>query len=336
LRKSIKMLLLLQLAAATRYKTSLTGVHDPSRITLDGLKARELYSTGLGVVTSIDRSAEAWSHSSPVFRQLPAWARRAVPKAANDDFWAPDVLDLGHIQRMYYAVSSFGSQISCIGLAELSIGQENWTDRGEVVCTKVGMNWNAIDPCPVVDPASGKAYMTLGSFWTGIYITTLDNATGKLEKDAKYLHIAANPKTSSNEIEASFLHCHNGTYFLFVNYGLCCRGVQSTYKIMVGKSEVITGPYVDKAGVHMTDGGGELFLATQGDEIGPGQVGIQTVPVGSTPKMPGQSDAVSTDMSTVFSYHFYSKAASGAATLGLRSLLWDKAGWPVAGPSLPS
>jgi arabinan endo-1,5-alpha-L-arabinosidase len=315
--------------AGSSVAATLAGVHDPSRITLGSAQHHELYSTGLGIITSVDESQGAWTHSSPVFDQLPEWARNVVPKAAADDFWAPDVLKVGQTQRMYYSISSFGSQVSCIGLAELKIGSSNgnWTDRGKVLCTEVGMDFNAIDPCPVIDPATGQHYMTFGSFWKGVYLTTLDRETGKQAKHAEYMHLAANPATPSNEIEASFLHVQNGTYFLFVNFGLCCRGVQSTYKIMVGRSSAITGPFVDKRGIGMTGGGGELFLATEGDEIGPGQIGIAplalTAAVGS-----GTTAAAS-----VFSYHFYSKAASGAPTLGLRTLEWEGA-WPVAGPRL--
>ena len=55
---------------------------------------------------------------------------------------------------------------------------------------------------------------------------------------------------------------------------MCCRGVQSTYNIRVGRSKAITGPFMDKGGKGMEEGGGSLLLGTEGDFIGPGQVGL--------------------------------------------------------------
>lgn len=31
-------------------------------------------------------------------------------------------------------------------------------------------------------------------------------------------------------------------YYLFVNWGRCCRGVDSTYEIRIGRSKAIAGP----------------------------------------------------------------------------------------------
>ena len=52
-----------------------------------------------------------WARSGAVFSSLPAWARRAVPGASG--IWAPDVSWSATTQRwrVYYAVSTFGSQV---------------------------------------------------------------------------------------------------------------------------------------------------------------------------------------------------------------------------------
>ncbi len=84
-----------------------------------------------------------------------------------------------------------------------------------------------------------------------------------------------------NSIEASYLYnnfARTGYYYLFVNWFFCCRGPQSTYQIMVGRSRSPTGPFVDRRGISMQEAGGELFLnSTDADGrtfVGPGHAGI--------------------------------------------------------------
>ena len=81
--------------------------------------------------------------------------------------------------------------------------------------------------------------------------------------------------------------------------------------MMVGRSASITGPYVDRAGVAMTSGGGTEILASHGSFHGPGH------------------QAVITDVDgDILVYHYY--ADSGASFLGINRLGWDSAGWPFA------
>ena len=87
---------------------------------------------------------------------------------------------------------------------------------------------------------------------------------------------------------------------------------------MVGRSKAVSGPYVDRTGQSMAAGGAELFLDTELDEIGPGQIGIEP------------------NTGHLFSYHFYNAAADGTPTLGLRNLEWGDDGWPIAGRKRPA
>lgn len=118
-------------------------------------------------------------------------------------------------------------------------------------------------------------------------------------------------------IEAPFIHYHEGYYYLFVNWDRCCRGLDSTYNIRVGRSESITGPYLDRNGVDMREEGGTLLLGTQGNFIGPGHVGIF------------RHDGI--DWLTV---HFYDGATErGTSTLGMARIEWGDQGWPAVAPS---
>lgn len=98
-------------------------------------------------------------------------------------------------------------------------------------------------------------------------------------------------------------------YYLFVSFGLCCRGADSTYRVMVGRSTNITGPYVDRNGVPMTAGGGTEILASHGSIHGP-----------------GHQDVFADAGHDILAYHYYTD--SGASRLGINWLGWDSAGWP--------
>jgi len=100
-------------------------------------------------------------------------------------------------------------------------------------------------------------------------------------------------------------------HYLFVNWDRCCRGTNSTYNIRIGRSREITGPYLDKDGKDLAQGGGTLFLGSDGPFIGPGHAGI-----------------FDEDGHFWFSCHFYDGTQRGASTLAIRPLRWTN-GWPA-------
>ena len=98
------------------------------------------------------------------------------------NFWAPDVIYFNGQYHLYYAVSTFGSQVSAIGLATNPTLDPNdpsyqWTDQGPVIQSTTGNSYNCIDPSVLFD-ASSNLWMSFGSFWNGIYLVQLDAATG--------------------------------------------------------------------------------------------------------------------------------------------------------------
>jgi len=286
-------------------------VHDPS--TIVRYKGEYwIFNTGNGIPSWHSRDLVTWEEGPHVFSAPPDWVRTAVP-GQRGAFWAPEITRVNGQYYLYYAVSRFGARTSAIGLAtnptlDPSDPDYNWSDKGIVVQSTEADNYNAIDPSIWVD-ADDRMWMAFGSFWSGIKLVELDPATG-LRKGGAPLHALAH----AGQIEASYLFSHGGSYFLFVNWGFCCRGVRSTYNIRVGRSDQITGPYLDKNGVDMLAGGGTLFLGTEGRYIGPGQTGI-----------------LQDESNEWVSYHFYDGNNNGLPSLGLRKLEWDKDGWPVAG-----
>lgn len=113
---------------------------------------------------------------------------------------------------------------------------------------------------------------------------------------------------------------HNGYFYLFVNWGWCCRGVNSTYNIRVGRSKNITGPYVDRSGTDLRQKGGTLVLDTTQDQIGPGHAGILKTSSGRW----------------LMSYHYYDPTARGRPRLGYKELHWTTDDWPRVDETLPS
>ena len=244
-----------------------------------------------------------------------------MPANSNRDYWAPEVAYFNNQYYLYYSVSTFGSQVSAIGLAtnptlDSTSPNYHWTDQGAVIQSHAGSAYNTIDPS-IFQDSDGSMWMTFGSFWNGIYATQLDPSTGKrIAANSPTIALAKNPQNPPDAIEASYLYKHDNYYYLFANWGNCCQGVNSTYNIRVGRSTSVTGPFLDQNGVSMSSGGGTLFLGTDGNYIGPGQIGIF------------HDSGVDW-----FSYHYYNGAASGAPTFNLRTLVWSSTGWPVPATS---
>lgn len=287
----------------------ITAVHDPA-IVASG-SAYYIYSTGEGLPIRMSTDLVHWRMIGSVFATKPAWI---TTTAANDPnaLWAPDVSHFGGQYHLFYAASSFGSNNSCIGHATSpTLDGAVWTDQGRpVICSIPSDNWNALDPAAFVDQ-NGAIWLALGSFWSGLKLISLDD-TGARQGNA-FVALATRVNTAD---EASYLVHHGGFYYLFESVDFCCRGVDSTYKIMVGRSSNIMGPYVDQSGTPLLSDGGTLIL--QGD---------------SRWKGPGHNSILHTTAGDYNVYHSYDAQASGEPTLRIAELTWSSEGWPVsAGP----
>jgi arabinan endo-1,5-alpha-L-arabinosidase len=243
---------------------TLTGsliTHDPSVYKENSTWwITETSDTGIGVKCSPD--GHAWTQGVSIFGGGLSWWTQY--NGNGKTVWAPDIHVWNGKAILYYAVSTFGSQKSAIGLATASsIAQGNWTDQGAVLTSAPGNNYNAIDPNFFVDKA-GQPWLSFGSFWTGIYTTRVDPNT--LKPTGSWYHLAAD----SSGIENSFIMSNGSYYYLFVSKGSCCAGANSTYHISYGRSTSVTGPYLDKNGVNMLNGGGTTLDAGGGRFIAPG------------------------------------------------------------------
>jgi len=290
--------------------------HDPSVVqrASDGVYFR--FDTGSGI--QITKSS---SLSGPWVIQgyaLPDGSSISVTGNTGTDLWAPDVHLVDGTYYMYYAVSTFGSQISAIGVAtSTTMEYGSWTDHGATgIASTTGKLYNAIDPNLIV---VGSSYiMNFGSFWDDIYQVPL--STPLLHGTADSYNIAYNASGSHAE-EGSYMFYYSGYYYLLISSGICCDyettlpAQGDEYRIIMCRSTSATGGFVDQNGIDCTASGGTTLLASHGIVYGPGGQGIFT----------------DSSLGPVLYYH-YADTDIGLADadyqFGWNQITWSD-GWPV-------
>jgi len=302
--KSYTLAAALLLAAAARtlpaQAPALDGepyIHDPSTVVFSDGKYYTFGTGGGGLL-----SEDGWT-----------WHTGAVRPGGGA---APDVIHIG--DRYYVAYGSTGGGLNGGHAGTI---HTMWTktldpkspdfkfNDDSVVASSDGVeDCDAIDPSLMLDPTTGRLWLTYGTYFGYIRLVELDPKTGK--------RVAGNqPVNIGIDMEASDLINRDGWYYLLGTHGTCCDGPHSTYNIRVGRSKKVTGPYLDNMGIDMIKGGGKLVVAASGRFVGPGHFGRLAL-----------SDGVEK-----FSCHYEADLdRSGRSVLDIRPLLW-KDGWPVAG-----
>jgi len=324
-------------------------VHDPV-IGKDG-NTYYLFCTGEGISVKSSKDLVSWTDEAPVFKETPDWVKTVVPDFGGH-MWAPDIFYRNGLYYLYYSVSAFGRNTSAIGVAtSKTLNPEStdfgWQDHGIVVRSVPGRDlWNAIDPNVTIDE-DGTPWMTFGSFWTGIKLVKLNSdltgiATGDDEEwhtlasrnrdlavDERDAGDSANPELDyeslyspeqlqrnrdmkNGAIEAPFLFRKNDMWYLFASWDRCCRGVNSTYKIIVGRSKDIRGPYLDKDGNRLVRGGGTIIARGDSENWAAA----------------GHPSAYTFDGTDYLVFHAYDRKDEGKPKLRIREIKWE-AGWPV-------
>lgn len=286
-------------------------VHDPCIIRAGG--TYYLFCTGPGIPIRTSTDLIHWELRGDVFDRLPSWAVEQVP--GTEGFWAPDISYFNDRYHLYYSISTFGSNRSRIGLAttptlDPAADDYQWVDHGLVIASEHSDDWNAIDANLFMDE-DGSVWLLYGSFWSGIKMRRLDYATGMLSADDTTLYDLATRTENSGSVEAPFLIRRGDYYYLFVSFDFCCRGYGSTYRVMVGRADAVTGPYVDREGVAMLRGGGTQVTF-------------------ATPRWrgPGHNAILQEGDETWIVYHSYDTTYNSIPTLRIQLLVWDDDGWP--------
>ena len=307
------------------FVTDTPMVHDPVMAFEDS--TYHIFATGMGIQHMTSTDCKNWTvHTQPVMSVIPKWTHDSVPGFTHH-VWAPDIIKYHGKWWLAYSCSTFGKNGSTIGLLSTrELASNLWDGEGCIVTSCEGRdNWNAIDPNFVIDD-NDQPWMVWGSFWDGIQIIRLDT-TMHVAKGEKPRTIArrynpdfkpAEPNPTSefagpNAIEAPFIFKHNGWYYLFVSWDYCCRGSKSNYRVAVGRSKSVGGPYLDRKGIDMLYGGGNIFI--EGDK--------------KAFEAAGHCAAYHIGNEDIFICHGYSIAHKGASILIQRPISWTADGWPT-------
>lgn len=282
-----------------------------------------LFATGQGISVMSSKDMKHWKFEKPVFDKAPQWAVEAI-KGYNGHTWAPDVLYHDGLYHLFYSCSAFGKNTSAIGHAtnptlDPASPDFKWTDHGKVIQSVPHRDmWNAIDPNVVIDE-EGTPWMTFGSFWDGIKLVKLTPDLNGVAQPEEWYSLCRRPRSfnlpdeeaGDGAVEAPFIMKHGEYYYLFVSFDYCCKGLKSDYKVRVGRSKSVTGPYLDKEGKALTQGGGSLVVQGNKDYAGV-----------------GHNAAYHLDGKDYFICHAYSVAEEGAPKLIVREMTWTPDGWP--------
>ena len=300
-------------------------VHDPTMIKQDSVYY--VYCTGWGIPIRSSTDLVHWKFIGQVFSKPQEWGVRTL-KEFKGRYVSPDISYHNGTYYLFYCITSYGKNTSAIGVATnttLHPDDPNykWVDHGKVLESVPNRdNWNAVDPT-VVQDEDGSYWLSFGSFWSGVKIVKLAPDLLRIQTEpqvwyplARRPRLPGTPDWHSGEaaVEAPFIMRKNDYYYLFVSQDYCCKGVNSNYKIKVGRSKKLLGPYIDRDGTPLMEGGGTLLLA--GDKRWPGR---------------GSNSVYSENGVDWLVYHAYDARINGARTLRIRKLLWDEEGWPVAG-----
>ncbi|GGD51777.1 arabinan endo-1,5-alpha-L-arabinosidase [Lacimicrobium alkaliphilum] len=324
LKSAIYLVLTLFLSLSAQAETKPLEVHDPV-LTKEG-DTYYVFSTGPGITFYSSKDMKKWELAGRVFEHEPSWARRVAP-GFNGHLWAPDIYQKNGKFYLYYSVSAFGKNTSGMGVAvNTTLNPESedyrWVDQGIILQSVPNRDhWNAIDPA-IVEDENGTPWMSFGSFWEGLKLVKMDDDLVRLAEPQEWYSIAkrpGDPQTADADpgegaIEAPYIFKKNDYYYLFVSFDKCCRGMDSDYKIMVGRSKSVTGPYLDKDGKDMRQGGGTLVLEGNKDWVAL-----------------GHNAAYSIDGKDYLVFHAYESADNGVQKLKIMPIEWQN-DWPVVDP----
>ncbi len=300
-------------------------VHDPVVIKHDD--TYHLFCTGRGIGHFTSKDLDNWASAEPIFSEKPSWTDEVVPDFRNH-IWAPDVIHHNGQYYVYYSVSAFAKNTSAIGVVtNKTLDPEDadfkWVDHGIVIQSHPNRDlWNAIDPNIIFDE-EGTAWMSFGSFWDGLKLVKLAPSLTKIAEPQEWYTVArrkrsfelADKDPGDAALEAPFIFKKDNWYYLFLSWDLCCRGENSTYKVVVGRSRDVEGPYFDEDGKNLFHGGGSLVIRGNKNWYGAGHCSVYNF-----------------EEKDYLFFHAYDASDKGISKLKIKEIYWTSDGWPKVRP----
>lgn len=229
------------------------------------------------------------------------------PQINKGNVWAPDINYVNDSYLLYYSQSSWGGEWSCgIGVAVANTPEGIFIDMGKLFTSRDIDVKNSIDPFYLED--NGGKYLFWGSH-NGIYGIKLSE--DGFSVDGEKVMITNYP------IEGTYIHYHEGYYYLFGSYGSCCSGINSSYRVVMARSESLFGPYTNKKGEDSFDS----FLSGNKFVAGPGH----------------NAEFITDDAGQDWIiYHGYLKSDPDAGRVVFLDPVYWKDGWPYIKNNSPS
>ncbi|MGM9789637.1 MAG: family 43 glycosylhydrolase [Candidatus Cryptobacteroides sp.] len=267
-----------------------------------------VYATSRNVSVHRSRDLVRWENIGTAFTE--AGRPSFVADAA---VWAPDINKIGNQYVLYYAMSVWGGINSCgIGCAVSDNPAGPFTDKGKMfISSEIGVV-NSIDPFYIEE--NGKKYLFWGSFH-GIWWVELSEDGLSVKQGSVPQQVAG------SAYEGAYIHKHDGRYYLFASVGSCCNGLESTYRTVVGRSDSLFGPYLDKSGQDMMGNHHELLIQKrEGKFVGTGH----------------NSEIVKDNAGNDWIlYHAFRVENPDGRVLMLDRIVWND-GWPEVAGNCPS
>ena len=261
----------------------------------------------------------------------PTWGNELYDNPGQKHMWAPDLKKINDTWILYYSLSG-SNQPYGVGYATSKYVDGPYEDQGKLFdYQEIGIE-NAIDPQIYIEDEN--IYMVVGSY-RGVFLIQLNDDGQSLYNGVEYQNenktlIAGRVgQWDSTTFEGGYIIKKDDTYYFFGSSGLACEKKNSNYKVYVGKSDSLFGPYKNELGQSLT--GGSYYSATIGELV-------LTTPANQDSIGPGHNSIFIDDAGDYWIYyHAYHKYDNyNNRHLFMDKLEWDENGFPYVNTKRPS
>jgi arabinan endo-1,5-alpha-L-arabinosidase len=241
------------------------------------------------------------------FSMTPTWLSGGA-------IWAPDCNYVNGWYLYYYTLSKWGEEhANGIGVAVSKTPGGPFSNLRKLFTSdEIGVQ-NSIDQFYIEEGDS--KYLFWGSF-RGIYGLQLSDNGRELATNYTKTQIAG------TLTEGTYIIKHDGYFYLVGSAGSCCDGANSTYHLVVARSQNLFGPYVNKLGEKALDNKFSNLLYRSSAVIGPGH----------------NAEWMEDDEGNYWMlYHGWKASDTDAGRVAyLDRVYWDEDGWPYFKNARPS